>query len=69
MLIIESIHENIIKIEDGDTFFTISAEQIKGAYKEGDIIVLNDDGLYEIDKSATDNRRKSILDLQDDLFS
>lgn len=68
MLIIESIHDNIIKIEDGDVFFTILSDMIKGTFKEGDILILREDGFYEVDLSATNARRKKIFDLQNDIF-
>ncbi len=68
MLIIEKIYGNIITVEDGDSHFNIPPGLVDRNCREGDIIVLNADGTYSVDKNAAKKRRAEIIKLQDDLF-
>jgi len=68
MLIIENIYENIIKIEDENSHFTITSDKIKGNIKEGDVLVKTSDGFYTADNIATEKRRNYMTNLQDELF-
>ena len=51
----------IIEKENGD-MYRIPINIIKGAFKEGDIIIKNSDEYFEIDKEFTLNRRNKIKD-------
>lgn len=68
MLIIEKIEGDIIVIEDGEKHFNITSGMIKDSYKEGDILILNEDGKYIRDDAASQKRRSDIIKLQDSLW-
>ena len=58
--IIDRVEENyaIIEKENGD-MYKISIESIRGDFKEGDILI-NQDEYFEIDKRFTLNRKNEI---------
>ena len=60
--IIDRVEGNyaIIEKENGD-MYKISIENIKGDFKEGDILI-NKDEYFEIDKKFTLNRKNEIND-------
>ena len=51
----------IVEKENGD-MYKIPLEDIRGDYKEGDILVYKDDEYFEIDKEFTLNRKNEIDD-------
>jgi len=51
----------IIEKENGD-MYKIPIDIIKGDFKEGDVIIKNNDEYFEIDKEFTLNRRNKIND-------
>ena len=61
--IIDRVEGNyaIIEKENGD-MYKISIENIKGDFKEGDILINKDDEYFEIDKKFTLNRKNKIND-------
>ena len=67
MLIIDRISEGIAVIEDGESRFEVSAEMLSEDVKEGDAVVLCGDK-YVRDENATAERRKKIIELQNDLW-
>jgi len=66
--IIDRVEGNyaIIEKENGD-MYKISIESIKGDFKEGDILI-NQDEYFEIDKRFTLNRKNEINDKMEDMW-
>lgn len=62
---IEGIHA-IIEKENGD-MYKISIDNIKGDFKDGDILINNGE-YFEIDKKFTLNRKKQIKDGMENMW-
>lgn len=67
MLIIERIEDGIAVIENGDERFEVPAEKLSENIGEGDVVVLQND-IYIKDENGTDERRKKIIEMQNDLW-
>lgn len=67
MLITDRITEEIAVIEDGDRRFEVPRKTLANDVKEGDVVVLRD-GLYIKDEASTNERRKKIIELQNNLW-
>lgn len=67
MLIIDRITENIAVVEDGDKLFEVPRKMLANDVKEGDVVVLKD-GLYIKDEESANERRKKIIELQNNLW-
>ena len=67
MLIIDRITEGIAVIEDGENRFEVPAENLAENIREGDVVELID-GIYVKNKNATEERRKKIIELQNNLW-
>lgn len=67
MLIIDRISEGIAVIEDGENYFEIPRIMLSDNLKEGDAIVLRD-GIYVKDENGTEERRKKIIEMQNNLW-
>lgn len=67
MLIISNISEGIAVIEDGEISFGIPAGALQEDAKEGDVIFWQD-GKYYPDPAATEERRKKITELENNLW-
>ena len=67
MLIIDRISDGIAVIEDDESCFEVSAEMLSADVKEGDAVVLCGD-IYVKDENATNERRKKIIEMQNDLW-
>ena len=67
MLIVENIEGNTVKIEDNDNHFNLSKTDISTEVKEGDIILFLN-GKYIVDKEATEERRRKIIEMQKKIF-
>lgn len=67
MLIIDRISEGTAVIEDGENYFEVPAEMLAENIIEGDVVVLRDD-IYVKDENGTDERRKRIIEMQNELW-
>ena len=67
MLIVDRITEGIAVIEDGENRFEVPAENLAENIREGDVVELID-GIYVKNKNATEERRKKIIELQNNLW-
>lgn len=67
MLIVDRISEGIAVIEDDEKRFEIPAEKLAENIREGDVVVLQND-IYVKDENSTDERRKKIIELQNNLW-
>ena len=67
MLIVDRITEGIAVIEDGEKRFEVPAEKLAENIREGDVVELID-GIYVKNKNATEERRKKIIEMQNDLW-
>ena len=67
MLIIDRISDGIAVIEEGENRFEVSAEMLSADVREGDAVVLRGD-IYVKDENATAERRKKIIEMQNDLW-
>lgn len=67
MLIVEKIEGNTVTIEDDDNHFNLHKTDIPTDVKEGDIILFLN-GEYIVDKEATEERRKKIIEMQKKIF-
>lgn len=67
MLIVDRISEGIAVIEDGENYFEVPAEKLAENIREGDAVVLRDD-IYVKDENGTDERRKKIIEMQNNLW-
>jgi len=67
MLIISNISEGIAVIEDGEISFDIPTGALPDNAKEGDVI-LWENGEYLIDEKTTAERRKNIIEMQNNLW-
>ncbi len=67
MLIIDRISEGIAVIEDGENRFEVPAEKLSEDVSEGDIVEIID-GIYVKNKNATEERRKKIIEMQNNLW-
>ena len=54
--------------EIGGQLIEIALEMIPRRAKEGDVLVPNDNGTFDIDREATEKRRNKIKDLQNKLW-
>ena len=66
MLILEKLRDDIAVISDDNGEFTVPAEMAIGCH-EGDVIFLSGD-VYHTDTTATRQRKKDILSLQNSLW-
>lgn len=67
MLIIERFEGNTVIIENGDSYIKTDKKNVPQNAAEGDILIENN-GIYEIDKIQTEKRRSEILKLQNSLW-
>lgn len=67
MLIVEKIEGNTVTIEDDDNHFNLYKTDIPADVKEGDVILFLN-GKYIVDKEATEERRKKIIEMQKKIF-
>ncbi|MDE5993835.1 MAG: DUF3006 domain-containing protein [Oscillospiraceae bacterium] len=67
MLIIDRIAGNTAVIEDGDNRFEVSRSELAPDVREGDAVLL-ENGVYQKDTDATEQRRQEIIKLQDSLW-
>lgn len=68
-LIIDRLEGNFFICEDNEKkMFAIDKSEMADGAKDGDVIVISDDGVITIDKSKTNARRKSIGKLQNSVF-
>ena len=57
----------IVEKENGD-MCKISVENIRGDFKEGDILIKRDDECFEIDKELTLNRKSKLDDIMKNMW-
>ena len=67
MLIVDRITEGIAVIEDGEDRFEVPRKMLAENIREGDVVVLQND-TYVKDENATDERRKKIIEMQNNLW-
>ncbi|MCM1330013.1 MAG: DUF3006 domain-containing protein [Ruminococcus sp.] len=67
MLIIDRITENTAIVEDGDRRFEVPKKTLAKGVKEGDVVVPQNE-MYIKDENATNERRKKIIELQNNLW-
>lgn len=67
MLIIDRISEGIAVIEDGDIHFDVPAAALAPNVKEGDVVI-SENGVYIKDETATEKRRRKIIEMQNELW-
>ena len=68
-LIVDRIEENIVVCETEEReMIEIDVSNFLEIPKDGDIVKLNDDGMYEILKDETEDRKEEIEDLFSSLF-
>lgn len=67
MLIVDRISEGIAVIEDGEKRFEVPRKMLSEDVSEGDIVELID-GIYVKNKNATEERRKKIIEMQNNLW-
>lgn len=67
MLIIDRITEGIAVIEDGENRFEVPRKMLAEDVSEGDVVELID-GIYVKNKNATEERRKKIIEMQNNLW-
>lgn len=67
MLIVDRISEGIAVIEDGEKRFEVPRKMLSEDVSEGDVVELID-GIYVKNKNATDERRKKIIEMQNNLW-
>ena len=68
-LIVDRIEENIVVCEnENQEMIEIDVSNFLEIPKDGDIVKLNDDGMYEILKDETEDRKEEIEDLFSSLF-
>lgn len=67
MLIVDRIEENTAVIEDGDVRFEVPREALGSDVKEGDVVVLQNEK-YIRDENGTEERRKKIIEMQNNLW-
>ena len=67
MLIVDRITEGIAVIEDGENRFEVPRKMLSEDVSEGDVVELID-GIYVKNKNATDERRKKIIEMQNNLW-
>lgn len=67
MLIIERIEGDIALIEDDDSRFEAPRESLAGDVREGDVVTFRD-GVYRKDENGTEERRKKIIEMQNELW-
>lgn len=67
MLIVDRISDSIAVIEDGEKRFEVPRENLAGDVKEGDVVVLQNE-IYVKDGNGTEERRKKIAEMQNNLW-
>lgn len=67
MLIVDRIEENTAVIEDEDVRFEVPREALGSDVKEGDVVVLQNEK-YIRDENGTEERRKKIIEMQNNLW-
>ncbi|MDE7288111.1 MAG: DUF3006 domain-containing protein [Oscillospiraceae bacterium] len=67
MLIVDRISEGVAVIEDGENRFEVPRQMLSENIREGDVVVLRDD-IYVKDENGTDERRKKIIEMQNNLW-
>ncbi len=68
MLTVEKIEGTIVRVENGMQFTEVNLSLFDGDISEGDVVVMDENGRYRKDADATNERRKEILALQNDLW-
>ncbi|MGN0587804.1 MAG: DUF3006 domain-containing protein [Oscillospiraceae bacterium] len=69
MLTIDRIEGKIVVADNDGEHTELDISLFDGDISEGDVIVRLPDGRYRADKTATEKRRKEILDLQNSLWN
>ena len=68
-LVIDRFESDFAVCETDDLkFVNVNKKDILSDAKEGDTLVLNNDGKYEVDVEKTENKRKEIEELTKDLW-
>lgn len=67
MLIVDRISEGIAVIEDGENYFEVPRQMLSENIREGDVVVLQNE-IYVKDENSTEERRKKIIELQNNLW-
>lgn len=67
MLIVDRIEENTAVIEDGDRRFEVSRKALGSDVREGDVVVLKNEK-YIRDENGSEERRKKIIEMQNNLW-
>lgn len=67
MLIVDRISEGIAVIEDGESRFEVPRKILGSDVSDGDVVELID-GIYVKNKNATEERRKKIIEMQNNLW-
>lgn len=67
MLIVDRIEENTAVIEDGDRRFEVPRKALGSDVKEGDVVVLQNEK-YIRDENGSEERRKKIIEMQNNLW-
>lgn len=69
MLTVDRFEENKAVIFDGDRQIIIDRDKLSPDVKEGDVIVLSDNGVYVPDKAETEQIRNDNLSLMQKLLN
>ncbi len=67
MLIVDRIEENTAVIEDGDGRFEVPRKALGADVREGDVVVLQNEK-YIRDENGSEERRKKIIEMQNNLW-
>ncbi len=67
MLIVDRIEENTAVIEDEDGRFEVPRKALGSDVKEGDVVVLQNEK-YIRDENGSEERRKKIIEMQNNLW-
>lgn len=66
--IVDRIEEKYIILEKGGNILSLKKEEINFVVKEGDILVKKEDGIFVLDKEASESRKEYIEKLTENLW-
>ncbi len=67
---VDRIEGEIAKVENPDGSFTdIPLSALPSPLREGDILLFEEESGFIVDKTATTERKKKLLELQNNLFN
>ena len=66
--IVDRIEEKYIILEKGGNILSLKKEEINFVVKEGDILVKKEDGIFVLDKEASEERKEYIEKLTENLW-